>query len=89
MPPIHEVTRAWCRTGTGMPDDAVPLTCPGCHAMRSGQADRNWAPGRLFGDLLTFAEAHHLPVHGAQVIRDRLQRGFWRHVRSDRPSRPV
>lgn len=51
----------------------------------AAQADRDWVPGRLFADLLAFADAHHLPVHGSPVIKDLLRRGFWQHVRSQEP----
>ena len=89
MPPRHEATKASCRTGTGMRgDSAAHVSRLPRHAITPGGPEL--APGRLFGDLLTFAEAHHLPVHGS-VITDRLRRGFWQHVRgdvrSDRPAR--
>lgn len=39
-----------------------------------------WVPGRLYPDLLTFAETHGLPVHGSQVIKNHLKRGFCQHL---------
>ena len=87
MPPIHEVTKASCRTGTGMPANAIADHASRLPRHAHGPGGPELGPGGLFGDLWTFAEAHHLPVHGSQVIKDRLRRGFWQHVRSDRPAR--
>jgi hypothetical protein len=51
--------------------------------------DQRWVPGRLYPDLLNFAEAHGLGVHGSQVIKDLLRRGFWQHVNgTDHDHRP-
>ena len=49
----------------------------------AGLTGRDWVPGRLFADLLTFAEAHNVLVHGSPVIKDLLRRGFWQHFRVD------
>ena len=49
----------------------------------AGLTGRDWVPGRLFADLLTFAEAHNVQVHGSPVIKDLLRRGFWQHFRVD------
>ncbi|HKO32260.1 MAG TPA: hypothetical protein VJY85_00795, partial [Candidatus Limnocylindria bacterium] len=42
--------------------------------------DQRWVPGRLYADLLNFADTHGLGVHGSQVIKDLLRRGFWQHT---------
>lgn len=39
-----------------------------------------WLPSRLYPDILTFAEAHGLQVHGSRLIKDLLRRGFWQHL---------
>ena len=44
-------------------------------------SSRDWVPGHMFADLLTFAEAHGLQVHRLPVIKDLLRRGFWQHFR--------
>jgi hypothetical protein len=40
-------------------------------------------PGRLYTDLLAFAELHGMHLHGSHEIKNHLRRGFWNHIRQD------
>ena len=51
-------------------------TCEQVIAAKSGLI----VPGRLYGDLLTFAESQGLSIHGAHLIKDYLRRGFWEQL---------
>jgi hypothetical protein len=44
-------------------------------------------PGRLYGDLLTFAETHGIRLYGSQTLKDLLRRGFWTYVSDVCPDR--
>ena len=47
-------------------------------ASRDGQ--RPLIPGRLYPDLLNFAEHHGMQIHGSHMIKDYLRQGFWRAI---------
>ena len=42
-------------------------------------------PGRLYADLLTFAEQQGLHLYGSTVVKKQLRAGFWTGIRSRRP----
>ena len=48
---------------------------------RSRQAPE--IPGRLYADLLAFAELHGMHLHGSHEIKSHLRRGFWNYIRQD------